>query len=182
MPEPRPQPDDLITLADAARLTGISLGGLQVQRRRGQLAAHKLGRDWVLRRGELHRYLLERQRARPTPLSPDYVAPSSLAPLPDARRLAKLAARVADDPHFLASALARWQADEQLSDPAIAMALGIHLDDLIALRLCRRPDPAQARFGADLATIAAHYGAHAAILDRVLRAYAPPEAAPPDAP
>lgn len=78
MTDNRPDPTDQITLAEAARLSGLALRTLQTQRRNGRIAAHKLGRDWVLTRGELHRYLAARRRARPKALAPSYVTPEGM--------------------------------------------------------------------------------------------------------
>ncbi len=79
-----PQPDEPITLADAARVAGLSCGTLHTQLRRGRLPAHKVGRQWVLTRGDLHRYLQSRvqtyrQAAR---VSPDYQTPEGEEPIP----------------------------------------------------------------------------------------------------
>lgn len=75
MVEEGADPAEQITLADAARLSGLALRTLQTQRRHGRLAAYKLGRDWILTRGELHRYLTARHRGNPKPVAPTYIAP-----------------------------------------------------------------------------------------------------------
>jgi hypothetical protein len=171
--ETRPRADDLLTISEAARLTGLDGGGLKTQCQAGRINARKLGHAWVLTRGELHRYLMERERAQPRPLSPAYVAPAGMKGLLDEGRVTVLAARTTDDPAFVGYALARWQAAEQLSEPETARALGMRADDLTLLRLYQRPDPAYPSYADDLRTIAAHCGANPDVLDRVLRTYAP---------
>jgi hypothetical protein len=74
----RPDPDELLTFPEAARIAGLGLGTLQTQRKRGKLAVVRRGRDWFITRGELHRYLTTRDDRRggtPAPLPPGYVAP-----------------------------------------------------------------------------------------------------------
>ena len=173
MAETRPRADELLALADVARLTGIGEAGLKLQCRRGRIVARKLGPAWVLTRGELHRYLMERERAQPRPLLPAYVAPAGMKGLLDEGRVTVLAARTSHDPAFVGYALARWQAAEQLSESEMVQMLGMRADDLALLRLYQRPDPAHAAYADDVRTIAAHCGAHPDVLDRVLRTYAP---------
>ncbi len=173
MAETRPRADDLLILAEAAQLTGLNADGLQAQCYRGRISARKLGRDWVVTRGELHRYLMERARAHPRPLLPAYVAPAGMKGLLDEGRVTVLAARTTDDPAFVGYVLARWQTAEQLSGSEMAQMLGMRADDLALLRLYQRPDPAHPSFADDLRTIADHCGANPNVLDRVLRTYAP---------
>ena len=80
MPDPTeaPDPDELLSLPEAARIAGLSRRTLQNLVHQGHLQAHKLhpkARDWFVTRGELHRYLMGRRRARPAPLPADYVPP-----------------------------------------------------------------------------------------------------------
>ena len=173
MAETRPRADELLTLSDVARLTGLGEGGLKVQCNRGRITARKMGRDWVVTRGDLHQYLVERERAQPRPLLPAYVAPAGMKGVLDDGRVALLAARIAIDPEFMAYALARWRAAEQLGESEMAQVLGLRPDDLAAFRLYRRPDPEQASYVEDVRTIAGHYGVKVPDLDRVLRTYAP---------
>jgi hypothetical protein len=64
---------------------------------------------------------------------------------------------------LLGSALADYQARRGLSDAALAADLGMSLDDLDLLRLCRRPASA-----ADYAGITLRFGCDAAALRRVV--------------
>ena len=50
-----------------------------------------------------------------------------------------LARRVADDPFFLGSALARHAESHGLDDAGLAAALGCSVETLAMLRLCRLP-------------------------------------------
>jgi hypothetical protein len=171
MPDPAqaPDPDELLTLPQAARIAGLSRRTLQTAVHMGYLSARKLhpaAREWVVTRGELHRYLMGRRRARPAPLPADYVAPRGTAPM------APECAGAAGDPTLLGTALARWQAAEGLSEVAVAAALGIGVDQLAALAMSRMPNPADPHYAEDLAALATHHGVHAEVLDRVLRAHA----------
>ena len=74
----RPDPEELLSLSRAAEVAGLGARTLQTAIRRGNLSATKLApgaREWFLRRGELHRYLMSRRRGSPAPLPADYVAP-----------------------------------------------------------------------------------------------------------
>ncbi len=51
------KPSDLLTLAEAAELAGLSPDTLRVQANRGRLKAVKRGRDWWVARKELARYM-----------------------------------------------------------------------------------------------------------------------------
>jgi hypothetical protein len=83
--------------------------------------------------------------------------------------LACLAARVADHPFFLASALALYAHSEDLDDAGLAARLGCSVDQLALVRLCRMPrrDPAERR--QDVAAIAAHCGLDEAALLAVVK-------------
>lgn len=78
-----PDPDEVITLAQAARIAGLNINTLQTQRRLGVLKADLLGRDRVLTRRALHEYLQRRQsatRGKKNPLPDDYQTPRGLEP------------------------------------------------------------------------------------------------------
>jgi hypothetical protein len=161
-----PDPDELLTLPQAARIAGLSRRTLQNAIHLDYLAARKLhpsARDWFVTRGELHRYLMGRRRARPAPLPADYVAPRSTSRAAEGRAVA--------DPTLLGHTLARWQAAEQLTGEGIAAALGIGVDQLAAVAATVRPDPADARYTENLAAIAAQYGLSAEVLDRAIRTH-----------
>jgi hypothetical protein len=94
---------------------------------------------------------------------------------PNRNALDALAARVSDDPFFLASALAAYQRRHGLDDAALAKVLGCAPTVLTDLRLCRRPGAAEpARTAAeDMASIARRFGLDAAVLGRVVAEAAP---------
>jgi hypothetical protein len=78
-----PDPDEVITLAQAAAIAGLTTKTLHTQQRRGRLPLRKLGRDRVITRRELHKYLLSRDPARghTAPVPADYETPRGMAPL-----------------------------------------------------------------------------------------------------
>jgi hypothetical protein len=78
--------------------------------------------------------------------------------------LARLAFRVTDEPFFLAYALARYAAQESLSDLGLANRLGCTVATLKHLRLCRMP-----KDRADVERIATHFGIEPVRLADVLR-------------
>jgi Helix-turn-helix domain len=59
-----PDPAELLTLPEAASIAGLRLGTLHTQLRRGKLAGMKHGRDLYVTRGELARYLAQRDTHR----------------------------------------------------------------------------------------------------------------------
>jgi hypothetical protein len=69
-----------------------------------------------------------------------------------------LAARVRDDPFFLAHPLAEYARSAGLDDAGLAAALGCRAGDLTALRLCRAPAGDPAQFRADVGAIAGRFG------------------------
>ena len=76
--EERPDPEELLSLSRAAAVAGLGSRTLQTSIRRGTLAATKLApgaREWFIRRGDLHRYLMGRRRGTPAPLPPGYMPP-----------------------------------------------------------------------------------------------------------
>ena len=81
----------------------------------------------------------------------------------------RLAQRAEVQPFFMADALASFRALEGLDDAALAAWLGCPLEALPHIALCRRPDPASPRFRAEVEQIAAHTGAGALALVRLLR-------------
>jgi hypothetical protein len=85
--------------------------------------------------------------------------------------LLSLAARVAADPFFLASALAVYAHSEELDDVGLARRLGCSLEQLPLVRLCRAPRGDHAGRREDVASIAGHYGLDEdALLEAVKRA------------
>ncbi len=78
----RPDPEELLSLAHAAEVAGLGARTLQTAIRRGNLSATKLApgaREWFIRRGELHRYLINRRRGSPAPLPAEYLPPREKA-------------------------------------------------------------------------------------------------------
>lgn len=62
MPKAPQKPSDLLTLLEAADYAGLSHETLRAQIRNGKLDAKKLGRDWVVTRKEMDRYIREHRR------------------------------------------------------------------------------------------------------------------------
>jgi hypothetical protein len=81
-----------------------------------------------------------------------------------------MAARCAQDPYFLASALATYQQRHDLDDAALSALLGCDLAVLTPLRLCRRPGAAVPRWTAeeDVEIISRCYACDAGALRRIL--------------
>ena len=75
--DPLEGPDDLITLARAAELSGLSAKAktLNEQIRKGRLRSVLFGRDRATTRRWLHEYLRDRQGGRSKELPAGYVAP-----------------------------------------------------------------------------------------------------------
>jgi hypothetical protein len=90
-----------------------------------------------------------------------------------------LAARVADDPSFLASALTAYQRRHGLTDLALAALLHADPSALTLLGLCRAPRPGE-EFDKDIGEIAGHFGCDAAALRTLLEETAGPPPAAPD--
>jgi hypothetical protein len=80
--------------------------------------------------------------------------------------LDRLAARLASDPFFLASALAAYQQRHGFDDAGLAAQFGCPVVTLTNLRLCRRPDGEELQEGAH--RIAERFGLDAAALVRVV--------------
>jgi hypothetical protein len=83
--------------------------------------------------------------------------------------LEKLARRVQDDASFLAAALARYAASEQLDDAALAAKLGCDVPALTHLRLCGMPRPQAPFFWQDVEAIATRFGADPDALAEAVR-------------
>jgi hypothetical protein len=86
--------------------------------------------------------------------------------------LLPLAARVATDPFFLASALTLYAHSEELDDAGLAAHLRCSVEQLPLIRLCRLPrrDPHERR--EDVRVIAGHYHLdEQALLEVVKRAW-----------
>jgi hypothetical protein len=82
--------------------------------------------------------------------------------------LKHMAERVKADPFFLAYPLAGYAAAENLDDPALAAALGVGVEDLTRLRLCRAPRDTPAARRDDVTEIAAAFGIAPTTLMEVL--------------
>ena len=80
-----------------------------------------------------------------------------------------LAARVATDPLFLASALAEYARSEGLDDDGLARLLGCERATLTPLRLCGIPRPDPEQFRADVLAIAERFGIAPNTLTAVVR-------------
>lgn len=59
--------DDLITLGEAAKLSGLSHDHLRRLAGRGDLKAKKIGRDWVTTERAVREYLAQDRRPGPKP-------------------------------------------------------------------------------------------------------------------
>jgi hypothetical protein len=78
---PAPDPDEVVTLAEASALAGLAHITLAIQVRRGRLDARKSGGTWVLTRRNLHEYLASRREGNAVPVSAGYVTPRGMKPL-----------------------------------------------------------------------------------------------------
>lgn len=85
------------------------------------------------------------------------------------KRVAALARRIEGDDFFLASALADYARTEHLDEQGLAGALGCLVEDLVSLRLCRRPRPQPESFRGEVDRIASRFGARANILAEAVR-------------
>lgn len=84
-------------------------------------------------------------------------------------RIAALAARVVNDPHFLASVLWRYARSEGLDDEDLAGMLDCPISTLAPLALCRRPRPEPPFFQQDVDRIAQHFGIRSETLAEIVR-------------
>lgn len=85
------------------------------------------------------------------------------------KRVAALARRIEDEDFFLASALADYARTEHLDEQGLAGALDCSEEDLVSLRLCRRPRPQPESFRREVNRIASRFGARAGVLAEVVR-------------
>ena len=63
----KPGLDDLITLKEAAEISGLSHDHLRRLAGRGDLKAKKIGRDWVTTKRSVRAYLAQNRRPGPKP-------------------------------------------------------------------------------------------------------------------
>ena len=66
----QPSLDELISLPDAAELSGLSAGHLRLLVRRGDIWGVKLGRNWVTTAQAIEEYLARDRRPGPKPKKP----------------------------------------------------------------------------------------------------------------
>ena len=85
------------------------------------------------------------------------------------KRVTALARRIEGDDFFLASALADYARTEHLDEQGLAGALDCSEENLVSLRLCRRPRPEPQSFRRDVNQIASRFGARADVLAEVIR-------------
>ena len=85
------------------------------------------------------------------------------------KRVVALARRIEGDEFFLASALADYARTEHLDEQDLAKTLGCSVEDLVSLRLCRRPRPQPELFRKEVDQIASRFGARAEVLAEVVR-------------
>jgi excisionase family DNA binding protein len=65
-----PDLDDLISLREAAELSGLSAGHLRLLVSRGEMWGIKLGRNWVTTAQAVQEYLAQDRRPGPKPKEP----------------------------------------------------------------------------------------------------------------
>jgi len=85
------------------------------------------------------------------------------------KRITALVQRIEGDDFFLASALADYARSEHLEEQGLAGALGCSEEDLVSLRLCRRPRPQPESFRREVNRIASRFGARTDVLAEVIR-------------
>jgi len=83
--------------------------------------------------------------------------------------LAGLAHRLRDNPSFMAYVLTVYQAQERLHDDALAERLGITLDMLSRLALCKRPAAESVGFADQVRQIAAYTNVNPMVVANVVR-------------
>jgi excisionase family DNA binding protein len=66
----QPSLDELITLREAAELSGLSAGHLRLLVRQGDIWGIKLGRNWVTTPQAVEKYLVQDRRPGPKPKKP----------------------------------------------------------------------------------------------------------------
>jgi excisionase family DNA binding protein len=62
-----PSSDDLISLAEAAEISGFTQPHLSLLARRGKLWAIKIGRNWLTTKAAIEEYLAQDRRPGPKP-------------------------------------------------------------------------------------------------------------------
>lgn len=85
------------------------------------------------------------------------------------KRVTALARRIEGDDFFLASALADYARSGHLDEQGLAGALGCSEEDLVSLRLCRRPRSQPESFRREVGRIASRFGARTDVLAEVIR-------------
>jgi excisionase family DNA binding protein len=76
-----PDPDQLIPIAEAARITGLHGQTIREAVAAGRIPRHRFGDVLAIRRGDLHIYLASRKRAIPKTLPADYPTPAGMEPI-----------------------------------------------------------------------------------------------------
>jgi excisionase family DNA binding protein len=76
-----PSPDEFISTAEAARITGIGPETIRKAVAAGRIPRHTFGDVLAIRRGDLHAYLASRKRAVPKALPADYPTPAGMDPI-----------------------------------------------------------------------------------------------------
>ena len=66
----QPRLDELISLREAANMSGLSLGHLGLLIRKGELWGKKIGRNWVTTEQAVREYLAREHRPGPKPNRP----------------------------------------------------------------------------------------------------------------
>jgi hypothetical protein len=83
--------------------------------------------------------------------------------------IATAAARAADRPFYLASAIVDFQELRRMDDLQLAVFLRCPSETLAPLRLCRRPDVDSLQFQREIRQIAQRFGIHTPSLLQLLR-------------
>jgi len=65
-PDDRPRPEDLITLEEAAKLSGLSASHLRRLSRQGEILAMKVGRDWLTTEQAVREYTAREHKPGPS--------------------------------------------------------------------------------------------------------------------
>ena len=83
--------------------------------------------------------------------------------------LAHLASRLRDDKEFMASALSVYKIQERLSDEALAQRLGLQLEMITRLALCKRPQSNTSNFADQVRQLAAYIDIDASKIAQLIR-------------
>lgn len=86
-----------------------------------------------------------------------------------ANSLEHFAARVADDPFFLACPLALFAKSEGMSEEQLVAWFHCSQESLVMMRLCRAPEAESATFFPDIRRIAERFSVEADVLAEVVR-------------